>query len=316
MEPSNPPRERLLALIAEIKSLHPKIQPLVDTLKAVCDESKYADIKNQDALFWQTQALTDALIRVRLFIEGNVSHIETLGVLSLCRYTFELVVWLKHFEKDQRFALVYARKLLKQQVEFFRDLGSHLQREITLYDTLAAEEEAVHARILTGAKDALPSADPADIGREIAKSMQDASASIDEKLALQFAIYSSDIKSNGYGFQAHLIKTQALPHANDFAEKNEVLLQRFEEQWNKTIDELKLKLWKWGERAAFVDMGSEYEFIYSYTSRLLHATPASLTTDQKSLEDAEAFMFLRYVLIQFRWIIKYAEERVPPRPLH
>jgi hypothetical protein len=38
-----------------------------------------------------------------------------------------------------------------------------------------------------------------------------------------------------------------------------------------------------------------YEFLYSYVSRLLHATPASVTTDHKNLEPEEITMFLRYI---------------------
>ena len=63
-------------------------------------------------------------------------------------------------------------------------------------------------------------------------------------------------------------------------------------------------------------MASEYDFIYSYTSRLLHATPASLTTNQKSLEAEEVFLFRRYVGMQFRWIVNHAEARVAKQDAH
>ena len=53
----------------------------------------------------------------------------------------------------------------------------------------------------------------------------------------------------------------------------------------------------WKQRAAIVGMAAEYDFVYSYTSRLLHATPPSITTDQKNLEPGEIEMFLRYVKV-------------------
>lgn len=309
-------RQNIFQIITELKLLHPKLQLLTDSLKGKLSTFKTIEMEEYGADYWRTQALSDALVRVRIFVENNLSYIETLGVLSLCRYTFELVVWLKHFEMDQRFALVYARMLIKQQAELYEDLANHLRREIALYNSLAAEEKAAHDRVLGAAAVAQRSADPAAIGRKINEDMHAASGYVDEKLALQFAIYSSDIKRNGYGFQAHLIETQALPQALDYAAKNSESLTKFNNRWAATISELKLKGWKWNARAANVDMASEYDFIYSYTSRLLHATPASLTTNQKSLEDEEAFLFLRYVNTQFRWIIKHAEARVAQQTVH
>jgi hypothetical protein len=56
--------------------------------------------------------------------------------------------------------------------------------------------------------------------------------------------------------------------------------------------------WIWKEQATAAGMLDEYEFIYSYSSRLLHATPASLTTDKKNLEPWGMLMFLRYFAIK------------------
>lgn len=309
-------RQKILQIITDIKMLHPKLQFLTDTLKGKLSTFTTIKMEERGADYWRTQALSDALIRVRIFVENNLSYIETLGVLSLCRYTFELVVWLKHMEMDHRFALIYARMLIKQQTQLYDDLVKHLRREIDLYNSLAEEEKTAHTSVLGAAAAAGQSADPTAIGRRISEDMHAASDHIDEKLALQFAIYSSEIKHNGYGFQAHLIETQALPQALDYFEKNDESLTKFNNQWAATISELKLKEWKWNARAAHVDMASEYDFIYSYTSRLLHATPASLTTDQKSLEDEEAFLLLRYVCTQFRWIIQHAEARVVQQTIH
>jgi len=309
-------RQNILQQITDLRALHPKLQFLSDTLKGKIRTFPTIDLEEHGADYWRTQALSDALIRVRIFVENNFSYIETLGVLALCRYTFELVVWLKHIEKDQRFALVYARMCIKQKMEHYDDLAEHLRREVALYNSLAAEEKEAHARVLEAASVVRGSTGPTAIGRKIAEDMHAASDYVDEKLALQFAIYSSEIKHNGYDFQAHLIETQALPQALDYAEKNRESLMKFDNRWAETISKLKPKEWKWNVRAAHVDMVSEYNFIYSYTSRLLHATPGSLTVNQKSLEDKEPFLFLRYIGTQFRWIIKHAEACVAQKTVH
>jgi hypothetical protein len=44
-----------------------------------------------------------------------------------------------------------------------------------------------------------------------------------------------------------------------------------------------------------VGLLSEYDYIYAFASKLLHATPASITTDQKNLEPEEMLIFLKYI---------------------
>jgi len=44
----------------------------------------------------------DALIRLRQLTDNNFQFIETLGLLAVARYVFELSVWLLLFDKDPR----------------------------------------------------------------------------------------------------------------------------------------------------------------------------------------------------------------------
>ncbi len=52
----------------------------------------------------------------------------------------------------------------------------------------------------------------------------------------------------------------------------------------------------------------QYNFIYTYASKLLHATPASLTTNQKNLEPEEMRVFLKYVYVRLVDIIETGEQ--------
>ncbi|HGO5291550.1 TPA: hypothetical protein ACK210_001194 [Photobacterium damselae subsp. damselae] len=53
--------------------------------------------------------------------------------------------------------------------------------------------------------------------------------------------------------------------------------------------------WRWDLKASETGMTKEYSFIYSYTSKLLHATPMSISTDQQDLMQQESDMFVRYI---------------------
>jgi putative hemolysin len=149
--------------------------------------------------------------------------------------------------------------LLKQQVDLYEDLPKHLQSEIDLYCTLAEEEKTAHTHVLEAAASARPSSHETATGRRLAEDMHAASDTVDEKLALKFTIYSNEISHYGYSFQAHRIRTQALPQALDYADRNRDSLTKFDERWASTISELKPKPSKqWKERAAYVNMASEY----------------------------------------------------------
>ncbi len=43
---------------------------------------------------WRRNTYGNALIRLRLFTENNFHFVETIGLLAVARYIFELSVWL------------------------------------------------------------------------------------------------------------------------------------------------------------------------------------------------------------------------------
>ncbi|RME56494.1 hypothetical protein D6779_10540 [Candidatus Parcubacteria bacterium] len=55
----------------------------------------------------------------------------------------------------------------------------------------------------------------------------------------------------------------------------------------------------------------EYDYLYSFASKLLHATPASITTDQKNLEVQEMELFLKYINVTIGDILALAREYRP-----
>lgn len=75
-------------------------------------------------------------------------------------------------------------------------------------------------------------------------------------------------------------------------------MQEFWRHASEGAEKLAKKKWQWrgmSEEAGILD---EHDYIYSFASKLLHATPASITTDQKNLERPEVCMFLRYIYVK------------------
>lgn len=121
------------------------------------------------------------------------------------------------------------------------------------------------------------------LGKEIISEMDRASNFIDEEIALKFALYSDDVAHNGYAFQAHLIESKVLGSVVERAELARSSYEKIRAAWKDSVEPfpINFKKWNWKEMSKFVGMAGEYDFIYFYTSRLLHVSPHSLTTDQK-----------------------------------
>ena len=261
--------------------------------------------------YWRLVAFVDSLVRLRLFIEHNFNYIETMSVLSVARYLFELTVWLKLLERDSRYGLIYYRELLRKQLEFYAAFRKNAEREISFLRRTGETEQKQIAE-LVGDRLSETSRIPDEKARttalrELMTSEKEITRRIDEEAARKFSLYAEQAKTNGYAFQAHLVETKVLPEYSKAVAGLEQKLKDFENDTPSEIKALVSNRWRWDKQAESVGMRDEYDFIYGYASRLLHATPASLTTNQKNLEPDEMRVFLKYIRVRSLDVIEMAE---------
>lgn len=240
---------------------------------------------------WRRNTYGNALIRLRQLAENNFQFVETIGLLAVARYVFELSIWLRLFEKDARYCLVYYRELLETQLRYYKDSLAHLHREIALlkeFDSLDhLTDDRASLRIHAGMS-------AADYGEMLRQGM----SRVDAKASRHFSLYLEDAKTNGYGFQAYLVEKKAVPQIESAITEIEKELQEFEVHVPQDVRDLARQRWQWRRMSRVAGIEHEHDYIYSYASKLLHATPASLTTDQKNLEIPEVCLFLRYIHVK------------------
>lgn len=315
-------RHKLIDIIQRIQRIHPNIQPLIDSLRSTMVQFPDIEMEDLDASYLRLQILSDALIKIRLFIENNLRIIETMGVLALTRYVFELVVILKNLRSNEKFAFLYMQKMLLQQCEHFDDYADQVRSEIAFYIARGTEEKSAHDAVMKKyAKTSsitMSARNSRRLGEKMADEINLISSLIDEDLALNFTLYSDDIARNGYAYQAHLLEKKVLASVIEKAERARASYEKMKAAWSNVVDPfpMSFKKWNWKEMSKHVFMEVEYDFIYSYTSRLLHASPYSLTTDEKNLENPEVLMFLRYIEQQIKWIMAYADEVLGKQSVH
>lgn len=298
----------LEALINEIRqqrpaleSLGPRFRKRIEQFEALSN----ADLIRKSGLYWKAVAFGDSLVRIRLFLEQNFSHIETVGVLAVSRYLFELTVWLKVLQNDSRYGLVYYHQLLKKQLDYYTALRKRAEREILFLLQIDATETSLMARSLS---EAMSISDEQARNVALRQVSSKVMHLIDQNASRDFSLYGEQAQTNGYAFQSHLVETQVLPKHSKAIEDIEQELRDFERGLPAEIKTLTSKRWKWNEQAERVGMKDEYDFIYLFASLLMHATPVSITTDQKNLEPEEMRAFLKYIRVRVADITEMAEE--------
>ncbi len=228
-----------------------------------------------------------------------------MGVLAVARYVFELTVWLKLLEKDSRCGLVYRGETLKKQLEFYKELKNNAIREIVfLRDTGAREQSLIESRLAKAMQ--IPEGEARNSA--LRGLSNEVTQEIDRVASRRFSLYGEQAQFNGYDFQAHIVETKVVPEIAKAIAEIERGLDAFQRDVPREVMELVPPRWKDRACDMRVDMKDEYDFIYAYASRLLHATPASLTTNQKNLEPDELRAFLKYICVRLLDVIDIAEQ--------
>lgn len=125
-------------LIDMIKSLQPMLEKELLRLRG---SEKLNNLNKFDCNYWCQVAISDSLVKLMLFTEQNFKYVETMSLLAVTRYIFEMSIWLKLFSLNTQYGLVYSSLLIDSQISYWGDCRRQLHREIKLLNRFAAEEE-------------------------------------------------------------------------------------------------------------------------------------------------------------------------------
>jgi hypothetical protein len=301
----NQRESRVQGLVESIRARGSTLEALAQRLRTPAILARF---DKWDPVSWCRAVAGDALVKLRLFTEQNFNFVETVGLIAVARYLFELSVWLHLFKGDRRYGLVYLHQLLATQEHYFRATKAQLEREVVLLKEFDRKEREAHRRVVDDVN--IPVSSATD-GQALASAIRTISEEIDAEAARRFSIYASGARANGYGFQAHLVETQGLPRAVEALDAIAAERRTFDATVSKEIKALIPGRWHWQKMAEVVGKTAEYDYIYCFASKLLHATPASITTDEKNLEPEEMEVFLKYIAITIDDLIVLADEYSP-----
>lgn len=259
-----------------------------------------ADIYSADN--WRRNTYGNILVRLRQIADNNFQVIETLSLLVSARYVFEASIWLKLFELNMDYSLIYYKELLKTQLRYYEDTLAQLRREIAFLKRFGEIDQESSKTLI---EQTIESGSVAGFGSNLRSAMD----RVDAEAARCFSIFSDQAKTNGYGYQAYLVEHNVIPPAETAIANIESDISKFEREVPDTVQKLLKGRWQWREMSKRAGMLEEHDYIYSYASKLIHATPASITTDQKNLEIDEVCVFLRYIHFKLLEIIDLASSQ-------
>lgn len=293
---------RVAAVAAEIQDLASTIAGLTQRVRAVMVEPQIAALEGRERAetLLPCEIGAEALGRCQILVKNNVVVLETLGVISLTRYVFELLVWLRTIQTTPLKSLRFLMLSLKDGEDHTSQHIAHLEAEAQFLDMIAERDDPIPGMV------ALQEEHGENLTAEIVRNAEKARMDvIDFEARRHFIAYAADAKVNGYGFQAHMIRKKAVAAAQADLENKRQVRRDFVDRFGQSlIDEAGgVSKWNWFDSAKAVGMDPEYQYIYRYTSRLLHATPMSFYTTSKNLELTEMRLFLEYVYVRLLDII-------------
>lgn len=301
------------SLIKEFRSeVHNKIPGLISSVQRkrtdLASLLPTSEERNHSAVWWILSAHAGTLEKLDIFLRREGSY-ESLELLAIARNIFENLVWLKLMNSDEQFGIVFYAQFLRNQMESGRALIRKTEDEATLFEHFDSLDSDILEKL--GPRSGALSNEEV---REAFDAQEMQSDALDRLIRREFCLYANQATQNGYGYQAWLIREKAIPVHQAKLLELESLQESLNRELTTLLDAQHVGLatgrWNWLERARDVRMDAQYRFLYSFTSKLLHAIPLNIITDKK-LSDLESIMILDYVVISAVDLLEIIEQYSP-----
>lgn len=295
-----------------------KIYCLVNSIKEQSDSvdliSKIFEAKLMALSFdkfnadhWGLKIIHDSLVKILHIVGKELDSTETLNVVSVSRYICELNIQLNLIKNDSRYSLVYYGELIKNQREYWSRFKDQLEREIIAFNSLKKQEDELHNQKLVEILQMPKGPEQTETPRSLS---QYVSKVIDEKADRIFSINAEQAKTNGYDFQAILIAKKQLPQVIESIKEIDMEDTIYNSNISGDIIKIINSKTSWAKKSKMTNLYDDYHFIYSFSSKLLHALPASISTSDLGLSNDEKMIFLNFIKVRILDILKLSQDHL------
>lgn len=251
--------------------------------------------------FVPLDSINSAMKHMRKFTKTSLLEMSDIELSAVVRFVFEMSLWVSYLagpveNSKHYFALIS----LENQRHLQKDI-KHMEYEVA---NMRAADIRENHNLLTSAETAGREGRKVDFEAEVKKVWLE-----NEKFAsVNFSIYSDWVKGGNFGTIADYIEKEVLP---DLKQK----LIEVEER----IDRLKqngfnFKKIRTDELAKLANMEQEYDWLFSHTSRKIHAEPFSISSDFTTHSGHEKFMYIQYFLHKVSEMLEASAKVFKSRP--
>ncbi|TBG25400.1 hypothetical protein ELG79_09110 [Rhizobium leguminosarum] len=263
----------------------------------------------QDKLTWVLRAHSGTLDKLDQLVTNDGPY-DTFQLLASARNLFENLIWIRLFRHNFEYGHVFYEMLILQQIDSLERNIVQVQAEIELFEECDQKDQTITAQLIAEAENALSE----EAQTAMMRSQQRQRDELDRQVRRSFTLYGAAAKFNGYGYQIHLLRTKALPKLEQTLAECQRAHSAFQQFKASSLNRQLTNAashWNWRDRARDVGMLHQYDFLYRYTSRLLHSTPMNLITE-KSLSESERLLMLDYLFVTVSDIYDEIEEFEAP----
>lgn len=256
--------------------------------------TKEGDKFNRDD--WLKKVNLDCLMKAKNIVESELDICNSMSLLASSRHLFEMSIWVKLVNQNSDYALIYYLEGLNNNIQHYTKYVEQLQIE----SEFLLDIDEKQSELIVQQRDHLLKNSDSMTDEEMSNYVSNSIKNFDTQFSSDnaFSLYFDNAKVQGFKRTSDHIIDNEIPRfqakvAELELEKVELLSKLSSEQHDLVPSNR--NRWRWDLKASETDMTKEYKFIYSYTSKLLHATPMSISTDQQDLMQQESDMFVRYI---------------------
>lgn len=233
-------------------------------------------------MYWRIVGIHDSIKIFRRFCESDIVSLDSLLLAQKARYFFEVALWVRALATPSYNAKLYYEYLLHKKRDSYQELILYFDTEIHQLElTQKAFELHLQKRAIADAS----------LGRPFSTAtVKETIKEFDDYSNHRFSIFRR-FSSGNYAFYASHIRSSSLTSYKSDLEQTKQEIADLEALINRKIALPP----KTAHFAKSVGMQAEYNFIFKLTSKLLHATPLSISTDMQEISEQENLIFVEYI---------------------
>lgn len=260
---------------------------IINRISATSRAAGIVDLEKMPEDFFSLDGIASAMKKMRSFTKISILEMSDIELSAVVRFVFEMSLWVTYLAGPVSNGRNYFAHVALENLRHLQKDIKHMEYELI---GLRAAEVREDQKLREAAEEEFSAGRKLN-SEEVVKKVWKEN---EEHAAAKFSIYGDWARGGNFGTTADYVETEVLPDLRSKSLAVEGRIALLEAAGGK-IKKLSVK-----ELANLANMEQEYEWLFSHTSRKIHAEPFSISSDFSSLSGHEKFIYVQYMLRKVR----------------